>query len=357
LNHLAITALERLTDDAVLIEFAIPDGLRDEYLYRPGQHVTVRFDNDGAEARRSYSLCTAPYAPDAANPRIRIAVKELGPGGFGHLAATKLAVGDLVDVLPPAGRFHLQDADPGTQAEHVAIAAGSGVTPVMAMIEAALARGDRFSLIYGNRTAASVMFLEELADLKDRHPETFTVLHVLSREPREAPLLSGRIDDEHLPRLLEALAPSPEAHYYLCGPMALVDTAKAVLKAQGIDRTHVHFELFHADDAPPPENYAATERVLAEGDVELTVHLTGRTTKLAMGKQDASVLDAVLRARADTPYSCTGGVCGTCRAKVLSGEVVMARDYALEPEEKAEGFVLACQSRPLTPAVELDFDA
>jgi ring-1,2-phenylacetyl-CoA epoxidase subunit PaaE len=352
LNHLAITALERLTDDAVMIEFAVPAELRAEYLYRPGQHVTVLFDNDGAEARRSYSLCGEPYAADDEDARIRIAVKELGPGGFGHLAATKLAVGDTVSVLPPAGRFHLQDAD-----EHVAVAAGSGITPIMAMITTALKRGDRFSLVYGNRTTNSVMFLEELADLKDRYPDRFTVLHVLSREPREAPLLSSRIAAETLPKLLDALAPTADAQYYLCGPMVLVDTAKAVLKDLGVDRSHVHFELFHADDAPPPESYAATEKVLAEGDVAVTVRLTGRTTTLTMTKDDASVLDAVLKARADTPYSCTGGVCGTCRAKVLSGEVAMARDYALEPEEKAEGFVLACQSRPLTSEVELDFDA
>lgn len=352
MTNLEISALERLTDDAVMIEFAIPDELRADYSYQPGQHVTVRFDLDGAEARRSYSLCSAPYAPDVANARVRIAVKELGPGGFGHLAATKLAVGDLVDVLTPAGRFHLQDG-----VEHVGIAAGSGVTPIMSMAAAALARGDQFSLLYGNRTAASVMFLEEIADLKDRYPARFTVLHVLSREPRQAPLLSGRIDAERLQVLLRVLDCTPEAQYYVCGPMEMVGMAKAVLAAAGIERTHVHFELFHADDAPPPAAYAATEKVLAEGDVELTVQLAGRTTRLAMRKTDDSVLDAVLRARPETPYSCTGGVCGTCRAKVVAGEVVMARDYALEPDEKAEGFILACQSRPLTPAVELDFDA
>jgi ring-1,2-phenylacetyl-CoA epoxidase subunit PaaE len=201
------------------------------------------------------------------------------------------------------------------------------------------------------------MFLEEIADLKDRYAERFTVLHVLSREPREAPLLSGRIDRERLPRLLAAVDPGPDAQYYLCGPLDMVNMAKEVLAERGVERAHVHFELFHAEDAPPPPAYAETEKVLAEGDVELTVRLGGRTTRMAMSKTDDSVLAAVLKARPETPYSCTGGVCGTCRAKVLSGEVVMARDYALEPEEKAEGFVLACQSRPLTPAVELDFDA
>jgi ring-1,2-phenylacetyl-CoA epoxidase subunit PaaE len=352
LNHLAITAIDRLTDDAVRLKLAVPDVLRDVYRYEPGQHITVRFDLDGAEARRSYSLCTAPHHADGVTSTLCIAVKELGPGGFGHLAATKLAVGDLVDVLPPAGRFHLQ---PGR--EHVGIAAGSGVTPVLAMAEAALARGDEFKLVYGNRTASSVMFLEEIADLKDRYAERFTVLHVLSREPREAPLLSGRIDRERLPRLLDAVDPGPDTQFYLCGPMDMVNMAKEVLADRGVARNHVHFELFHAEDAPPPAAYAETAKVLAEGDVAVTVRLGGRTTRLAMSKTDNSVLDAVLKARPDTPYSCTGGVCGTCRAKVLSGEVVMARDYALEPEEKAEGFVLACQSRPLTPEVELDFDA
>ena len=348
---LPVVGLDRLTDDAVRVVFEVPGEARGGYRYAPGQHVTVRLELDGVEARRAYSLCAAPYG-EVGQATLSIAVKELGPGGFGQIAASKLAVGDLVDVLPPAGRFVLQEG-----AEHVGIVAGSGVTPVLAMAEVALARGDRFTLIYGNRTASSVMFLEELADLKDRYAERLMVLHVLSREPREAPLLTGRIDAERLPGLLDAASPGPDAHYYLCGPMAMVDTAKQVLADRGVARGHVHFELFHAEDAPPPAFYAETAKVLADGDVDVTVTLGGRRTQLAMSKDDDSVLAAVLKARPDTPSSCTGGVCGTCRAKIVHGEVVMAHDYALEPDEKAEGFVLACQSRPLTPAVELDFDA
>jgi ring-1,2-phenylacetyl-CoA epoxidase subunit PaaE len=350
-TFLPVVGLDRLTDDAVRVVFEVPAAERDGFRFAPGQHVTVRVELDGAEARRAYSLCAAPCGEDVA-ARLSIAVKELGPGGFGEIAASRLGVGDLVEVLPPAGRFVLQEGP-----EHVGIVAGSGVTPVLSMAEAALARGDRFTLIYGNRTAASVMFLEELADLKDRYAERLMVLHVLSREPREAPLLTGRIDAERLPELLAAASPGPDAHYYLCGPMALVETAKQVLAERGVGRGHVHFELFHAEDAPPPAAYAETAKVLADGDVEVTVTLGGRRTELAMSKDDDSVLAAVLKARPDTPYSCTGGVCGTCRAKIVQGEVAMAHDYALEPEEKAEGFVLACQSRPLTPAVELDFDA
>lgn len=351
MTFLPVVGLDRLTDDAVRVVFEVPAGERDGFRFVPGQHVTVRVELDGVEARRAYSLCAAPCGEDVA-ARLSIAVKELGPGGFGEIAASRLGVGDLVEVLPPAGRFVLQEGP-----EHVGIVAGSGVTPVLSMAEVALARGDRFTLIYGNRTAASVMFLEELADLKDRYAERLMVLHVLSREPREAPLLTGRIDAERLPELLTAASPGPDAHYYLCGPMALVDTAKQVLAERGVGRGHIHFELFHAEDAPPPAAYAETAKVLADGDVEVTVTLGGRRTELAMSKDDDSVLAAVLKARPDTPYSCTGGVCGTCRAKIVQGEVAMAHDYALEPEEKAEGFVLACQSRPLTPAVELDFDA
>lgn len=348
---LPVVEVDRLTDDAVRVVFEVPSGERDAFRFAPGQHVTVRMELGGIEARRAYSLCAAPSG-DGGAARLSIAVKELGPGGFGEIAASRLGVGDLVDVLAPAGRFVLQGG-----AEHVGIVAGSGVTPVLAMAEVALARGDRFTLIYGNRTAASVMFLEELADLKDRYAERLMVLHVLSREPREAPLLTGRIDAERLPELLAAASPGPDAHYYVCGPMAMVDMAKDVLAERGVSRTHVHFELFHAEDAPPPAAYAETAKILADGDVAVTVTLGGRRTELAMSKDDDSVLAAVLKARPDTPYSCTGGVCGTCRAKLVEGDVAMAHDYALEPEEKAEGFVLACQSRPLTPAVELDFDA
>lgn len=351
MTFLPVVGLDRLTDDAVRVVFEVPAGERDGFRFVPGQHVTVRVELGGVEARRAYSLCAAPSGEGGA-ARLSIAVKELGAGGFGEIAARKLGVGDLVDVLPPAGRFVLQEG-----AEHVGIVAGSGVTPVLAMAEVALARGDHFTLIYGNRTASSVMFLEELADLKDRYAERLMVLHVLSREPREAPLLTGRIDAERLPELLAAASPSPDAHYYLCGPMAMVDMAKGVLAERGVARGHVHFELFHAEDAPPPAAYAETAKVLAEGDVDVTVTLGGRRSRLAMSKDDDSVLAALLKARPDTPYSCTGGVCGTCRAKIVQGEVAMAHDYALEPEEKAEGFVLACQSRPLTSAVELDFDA
>lgn len=351
MTFLPVVGLDRLTDDAVRVVFEVPSGERDVFRFVPGQHVTVRVELAGVEARRAYSLCAAPSGEGVA-ARLSIAVKELGPGGFGEIAAGKLGVGDLVDVLAPAGRFVLQEGP-----EHVGIVAGSGVTPVLAMAEVALARGDRFTLIYGNRSASSVMFLEELADLKDRYSERFMVLHVLSREPREAPLLTGRIDAERLPGLLAAASPGPDAHYYLCGPMAMVDTAKEVLAGLGVERGHVHFELFHAEDAPPPAAYAETAKVLADGDVDVTVTLGGRRTQLAMSKDDDSVLAAVLKARPDTPYSCTGGVCGTCRAKLVEGDVVMAHDYALEPDEKAEGFVLACQSRPLTPTVELDFDA
>ena len=325
MTFLPVVGLDRLTDDAVRVVFEVPSGERDGFRFVPGQHVTVRVELGGVEARRAYSLCAAPSGEGGA-ARLSIAVKELGAGGFGEIAARKLGVGDLVDVLPPAGRFVLQEG-----AEHVGIVAGSGVTPVLAMAEVALARGDHFTLIYGNRTASSVMFLEELADLKDRYAERLMVLHVLSREPREAPLLTGRIDAERLPELLAAASPSPDAHYYLCGPMAMVDMAKGVLAERGVARGHVHFELFHAEDAPPPAAYAETAKVLAEGDVDVTVNLGGRRSRLAMSKDDDSVLAALLKARPDTPYSCTGGVWGTCRAKIVQDRGVTAHDSTIEP--------------------------
>lgn len=344
-HTLPVRAIEPLTDDAVAVTFSVPPELRTQYAYEPGQHLTVRRFVDGAEMRRNYSICVPPPA-DGLPESLTIAVKRLGPGGFGEYAAETLRVGEELEVMTPMGRFRLQDGE-----HHVAIAAGSGITPVLAIAGAALRRGERVSLIYGNRATASIMFLEEIADLKNTYPDRFTALHVLSRESRESALLSGRIDASNLPVLLSAVGEADQ--YYLCGPMGLVTTSRDVLTAAGVPRKHVHFELFHADTPPP----RPAEVAVPVAGTEITVRLGGRLSQATMTADDACVLDTVLRVRPDAPYSCTGGVCGTCRARLTEGEVTMTVDYALEPDEKAEGFVLACQSRPQSERVALDFDA
>ena len=331
-----------LTPDSVRIILEVPEDLAEAYRYIAGQHVSVRFAAEDSTARsRSCDARTrsAPRRPRQAPRTLQIAVKRSVPGGFGDYAVRKLAVGDPLDTLTPTGRFHAYP-EPGTH--HVAIVAGSGITPVYAILADRLAHdpASRVSIVFGNRTTADVMFLEDLAELKDRYGARLNLLHVLSREDHGIPLLSGRIDAERLPRLLAAVEAGADDAYYLCGPTAMVETARDLL--DGLGAARVRFELFDSG----PRRAASPESRPAAFPADPEVTLGGRTSVCAMRPDDASVLDAVLRYRPDAPYSCTAGACGTCRAKVTSGVVQMTHDYALEPAEKAAGFVLTCQSLP-----------
>jgi ring-1,2-phenylacetyl-CoA epoxidase subunit PaaE len=352
-HPLRVAAIEPLTDDAVAITFAVPAELRDDYTFDAGQHLTLRTEVDGAEVRRNYSIC----AP-APGRTLRIGVKRLDGGVFSGHATSTLKVGDTVDVMTPTGRFtpHVEP----TQARHYgAIAAGSGITPVLSIVATVLEvePASTVTLVYGNRTATSVMFLDELADLKDRYPSRFRLLHVLSREQQESELLSGRLDPPRLRRLLAALLPPDTVdEWFLCGPFAMVEGAREVLLEAGVGASHVHAELFHVEGEAPRES-VSLEQVRAAGTSTVVVTLDGRATTVHVPRTGQRVLDAVLEVRADAPYACKGGVCGTCRARLVSGEVSMARNYALDPDEVEAGFVLACQSVPVSDDLELDFDA
>nr|BBD17751.1 epoxidase complex component [Streptomyces sp.] len=349
-HRLRVADVERLTDDAVAITLDVPGPLAETFAHRAGQHVTVRHMLDGRELRRSYSVCPPP----GDRTGLRLVVKRLGPGGFAEYATTRLTTGDTLELAPPTGDFRLTDTGPG--AHHVLIAGGSGITPLMSMAAAAL-RDDpecRVSLVYANRTSQSVLLADELADLKDEFVGRFFVLHVLSRETWEAELLSGRVDGGRLPKLLALLGAEPErAHFSLCGPLGLVETVREALTAWGTDPRQVRFELFSADGEPLAhegrDEPARPGRIMAR--------LSGRTTAATMEPGDRSVLDAVLRARPETPYSCRDGLCGSCRAKVVSGRVTLGRQYALGEEELAAGYTLACRARPDSDEVGLDFDA
>lgn len=354
-HGLRVAEVERLTDDAVALTFDVPEALRQEYTFAAGQHLTLRAVLDGQEVRRSYSICSPP-----SSGRLRIAVKRLEGGLFSGHALEQVEVGDILDVLRPAGRFGVQ-LDPAQAKHYVAIVAGSGITPVLAILGAVLETepASRFTLVYGNRDAGSVMFLEELADHKDRYPERLQLIHVLSREARDAELLSGRIDAAKLDVLLDGLTPPDTVDdWLLCGPFEMVEQARDQLLARGVTNRQIHLELFHVEGEPFPSrrrSCAPRSMLDAEG-AAVTVRLGGRTTAFRM-PPEGSVLDATLAVRSDAPYACKGGVCGTCRARLVEGEVTMARRYALDDEEVAGGFVLACQSVPATPTVVLDFDA
>ena len=359
-HPLPVVAVDRLTADAVAVTFAVPEELRATFAFRAGQHLTVRRPTadaaplpDGEDVRRSYSICSTPEEL-ARHGRLRIGVREIPGGAFSSYACGALRRGDTVEVLPPLGHFTTAFA-PDRVRRYGAVVAGSGITPVLSLVATALAvePASTFTLVYGNRTANSVMFAEELADLKDRYPTRLHLVHVLSREQGESPLLSGRIDAERLGRLLDTIVPADVIEeWFLCGPYGLVVDAREVLAARGVPESAVHTELFHVDAAPEPVRRSDE----SSGGTEVTIVLDGRSSSFTM-RRDERVLDVALKVRGELPYACKGGVCSTCRAKVVSGAVEMARNYALEPDEVAAGYVLTCQSSPRTDTLTVDYDA
>lgn len=346
-HELAVADVERLTDDAVAVTFDVPDDLRDVFDFQAGQSLTLRRVVDGAEHRRTYSIC----APVGARPRI--GVREIPGGLFSGWLVHQVRPGDRVEVQPPSGSFR---ADPAAGGRHLCIAAGSGITPMLSIASSLLGNPDTaLTLIYGNRTTTSVMFAEELADLKDAHHGQLDLMHVLSREPRDVDLFSGRLDADRLRRLLTLLVPVGQVdHVWLCGPFGMLADARAVLAELGVPAERIHFELFHVDEPPPQLRHP--DRVVDGVTSEVTVTIDGRTTTTPM-ERGRTILDGAQEVRSDLPFACKGGVCGTCRAKVRSGEVDMVRNYALEPDEVDRGFVLTCQTFPVSPDVTVDYDA
>ncbi|WP_250574448.1 1,2-phenylacetyl-CoA epoxidase subunit PaaE [Nonomuraea sediminis] len=347
-HPLRVDAVERLCADAVAVTFAIPDELAELYAFRPGQSLTLRRIVDGRDERRSYSICS----PAGGSPRV--GVREVPGGLFSGWLTRQVRPGDEIEVLPPSGSF-TAELLPGER--HVLIAAGSGITPILSLAASALAVPDtRVTLLYGNRTSQSVMFADELADLKDAHPERLELVHVLSREPRDAELFSGRLDADRLATLVRRLIPVEEVdHWWLCGPHGMVVDGMAVLAELGVPRERVHRELFYVEEEPPPPHTHA-EPASGSPAATVTLVLDGRKSVVEL-PAGTTVLDGAQRVRPDLPFACKGGVCGTCRARVVDGEVRMRRNFALDPAELEAGFVLTCQSEPVSGTVTVDYDA
>ncbi|RUQ03315.1 MULTISPECIES: 1,2-phenylacetyl-CoA epoxidase subunit PaaE [unclassified Microbacterium] len=358
-HTLEVEDVRPLTEDSVEVTFTVPAELADDYDHLPGQYVALRTMLDGVEVRRSYSLCRAPeHRTDGMPTRLSVAVKRDEGGTFSTWAQTGLHPGFRIDVMSPQGTFTsgLDDLD---EKHVVGIAAGSGITPLMALAHTVLSRSQtsRFTLLYTNRSTLDVMFLEDLADLKDRYPTRLTLHHVLSREQRTAPVLSGRIDEPKLRTILDALIdPADVNEWFLCGPLALVDLCREVLADVGVPREHVRFELFTTGDEPVRAARPVTVRS-GEKTVRIEVNLDGvsSTVESPVAARE-SVLNAALRVRPDAPFACAGGVCGTCRARVIEGSVTMTENYALEPDELERGYVLTCQSHPTSDRVVVDYD-
>jgi len=346
-HSLVVSNVERLTDDSVAVTFDVPEGLADVYAFDAGQSLTLRRTIGGVEHRRTYSICS----PVGTRPRI--GVREIPGGLFSSWLVHQVKPGDRIDVQAPSGSFR---ADPDAGGRHLCIAAGSGITPMLSIAASVLAHPEaHVTLLYGNRTTTSVMFAEELADLKDAHHRRFDLVHVLSREPRDVELFSGRLDADRLRALLTRLVPVADMdHVWLCGPFDMLSDAREVLEELGVPAERVHFELFWVDEPPPQLRHA--DRVVDGVTSEVTITIDGRSTTTSM-ERSKTILDAAQEVRSDLPFACKGGVCGTCRAKVCDGEVDMVRNYALEPDEVARNFVLTCQTFPVSPEVTVDYDA
>ena len=349
-HELRVVEVTPLTDESVTITFDVPSELADTFSYLPGQHVTIRqFIND-RDIRRSYSIC----AP-ANSGKLRVGVKRLPGGVFSTHATSQLVAGDVLDVMPPVGEFII-DIDPDRPRKAVAIAAGSGVTPVLSLISTSLEMEPQatWTLLYGNRTANSVMFLDELEGLKDRFHPRFQLFHILSREGSDVPLLSGRIDDQKIRTIHDRLlGEQPVDGWYLCGPYDMVMMARDTLAELGVPEERVHDELFFA--GPLDESKLPPEPPPGEGSVDLTVILDGRAVDTRMSPE-TSILDAALRVRSELPFSCKGGMCASCKGRIEEGEVTMDKNYALVDSEVDQGYVLTCQSHPLTDRVVVRYD-
>ncbi|MBB3053059.1 ring-1,2-phenylacetyl-CoA epoxidase subunit PaaE [Prauserella isguenensis] len=339
-----VAGVDRLTADSVLIRFDVPDQLRDEFSFEPGQHVTVRTDLGGEGVRRNYSICSA-----ATSDMLEIAVKHLPGGAFSTFALERLRAGDTLELMTPTGSFGTP-LDPLARKTYVAIAAGSGITPILSILRTTLAveTESRFTLIYGNRDAESTMFRAELEDLEARYADRLRILHVRSGEPSHPAHLRGRIDRRKLEGWLGSDLPTSTVdEWFLCGPVELVTDLRDLLLERGAEPDHVHVELFHGYRKP-------TDSEGFDG-AEVSVTLRGRQHEVSLQAGD-TVLESALKAGLDAPYACLGGACGTCKAKVLSGSVQMEQNFALSSADVEAGRALTCQSRPTTPSVAVDYD-
>ena len=350
-HPVTIADIRRETANSVSLGFVLPDELKDKFAFIPGQYLTLRATIDGEDLRRSYSICSA-----LDDDQLRVGIKKVAGGAFSTYANEQLKIGDTLAVMPPQGRFTL---DLGKRGQHLlGIAAGSGITPILSIAKSQLSRDPtaRFTLIYGNQTAQSVMFAEEWEDLKNRAMGRLSIVHIMSREVQDVALLAGRMSGERIKALAKGIVDVSDVdEAYLCGPQAMIADVSLALAGLGLASERIHSELFIS--AAPRAAFRApaampSTRVLSR----ISVTLDGASRAFEMDEDADNIVDAAARAGLDLPYSCKGGMCCTCRCKVIDGSVTMALNYSLEDWELNAGFVLACQARPETPSVTLDFD-
>ena len=350
-HRLAVDDLRRETADAVSITFAIPQELAGDYSFLPGQYLTLRTTMDGEEVRRSYSICSGPD-----DGELRIAVKKVDGGAFSSWAAEELKTGDELDVMTPTGRFGIAHA-PDQARLYVGFAAGSGITPILSIVKGVLAREprSRFFLFYGNRTAEGMLFREELEELKDRFLQRLSLFHVISGEEQDIAILHGRLDGDKVRVLLRSLVPAASVdHVFICGPMGMSEDIEATCRAIGIADEKIHVERFVSEfGGRPRPKKALKSGAPLKAIASLVIDGKRREVPVAEGE---AILDAALRAGMDLPFACKGGMCSTCRAKLVEGDAQMEVNYSLEPWELKAGFILTCQARPTSEKVVVDYD-
>lgn len=355
-HTLEISDVIRETEDAISVAFNVPNDLKDEYVFTQGQHLTLKTVVDGEEIRRSYSICSA-----VGDTKLQVAIKQIDGGKFSTFANQNFKMGQSLDVMIPQGRFSTPLAA-DNQKHYLAVAVGSGITPILSIVKTTLKTepDSQVTLIYGNRTVASILFLEALEDLKNIYADRFNLIHILSREQQDSEIFNGRINAEKCKELFGGVLKATEfSDAFLCGPEQMTMDVKDFLSAKGMDSENIHFELFVTDaaiaaSAAPAQDLHAED---AGPQHQVTVILDGQRTEVKMPEQGVSILDAALEVGMDLPFACKGGVCCTCRAKVIEGDVRMDVNYALEDEEVENGFILTCQAHPLTDKVVVDFDA
>jgi ring-1,2-phenylacetyl-CoA epoxidase subunit PaaE len=350
-ERVPIKEVRRETDDCVSVLLNMPEHLKEKFTYLPGQHITLRTTINNEDVRRSYSLCSSPL-----HDEWRIAVKKVDGGIFSEFANYILKAGDTIELMPPMGHFVLQQT---TQPKHyICLVAGSGITPVLSIIKTGLINQPQsgFTLIYGNRTRQSIIFKEEIEALKNKYISRFQVIYVLSRERTEAPLNEGRIDVKKCEQVFKSVASLNADDFFLCGPEAMIFSVKDWLEMKGVDTKKIHFELFNTVVSTQTKKQPQNIHEPSNATSAITINLDGRSFSFNLAFNSSSILDAALQQGADLPYACKGGVCTTCKAKLLKGEVEMDANYGLESEEVAEGFILTCQSHPRTEKVVVDFD-
>jgi ring-1,2-phenylacetyl-CoA epoxidase subunit PaaE len=350
-HRLAVNDLRRETADAISMTFDIPKDLADDYSFAPGQYLTLRTIMDGEEVRRSYSICSGPD-----DGELRIAVKKVDGGAFSSWAADELKAGDELDVMTPTGRFGVAAA-PEQARIYAGFAAGSGITPILSIVKGVLAREprSRFFLFYGNRSSAGVMFCEELEELKDRFLQRFSLFHVISGEEQDIPILHGRLDGEKVRVLLRSLVPAASVdHVFICGPTGMSDELEATCRDIGIAEDRIHVERFVSGlgGKPRPKKFVEPS---APPKAFASLIIDGKRKEVPVAEGEA-ILDAALRAGVDLPFACKGGMCSTCRAKLVEGEALMELNYSLEPWELKAGFILTCQAKPVSEKVVVDYD-